>query len=510
MDQASEHTDGREDRPGLPGHQQMELGLDHGGQYGPDESRGPTQAEQQELVVHENGVEEASEQRVEALLESLDTPEALAPRLEEMSPADAALTLESLEPGQTAQVLGQVEEESAADALAHMDPALAATVLLDLEADEASSFVDLMDPDDAADVLQALPKPVAESLLRRLKPRKAAVLGKLALYDPRSAGGVMTTQILVVRGTMTIGQAIEFIRTHPMEESQSDVYVVDENRRLIGTVSLRTLLFAPDEDSVLSHVERGLDAVLPTVDREEVANLFQKYDYITMPVVDEERRILGMVTIDDVLDIVRSQRAEDPLKLVGVREGEGVSAPVSRKVMGRFPWLLTNLLTAQAASAVLLYYHEFIELLPIVAVIYPVIANESGNTGQQSLAVVLRGMVLGQVRRENVAKLLGKELAVGVIAGLMVGFFFCMTIWGIQSLGVIPELNWRLGVVAGLATMGAMSAACIVGAGIPLLLDRLGFDPATASSIFLTMLTDSLSYGIFLTLAFFMRGWLGV
>lgn len=467
-------------------------------------------ADEAQLVVHEAGVEEAQEQAVEDLIESAPTAEELAPRIEELAPADAAETIASLEPEQQAEVLGEIEEESAADALAHMDPALAATVLVDLEPAEAAEFIDLMAADDAADVLQALPKETAADILRRLKPRKAAMLGKLALYDPKTAGGVMTTEILVVRSTMTIAQAVEFIRTHPMEENQTDIYVTDEGRRLIGTITLRQMLFAPDPDTVAQHVNRDLDAVLVGVPREEVADLFQRYDYITMPVVDEERRVLGMVTVDDVLDIISAARAEDPLKLAGVQEGESVDSSLWRKIRGRSPWLLMNLLTAQAASIVLLYYHDFIELLPIVAVIFPVIANESGNTGQQSLAVTLRGLVLGQVRKEMVARLLGKEIAVGMLTGAGVGLAFCLTIWGMHASGLMPELTWKIGVVAGLATAGAMTAACLVGAAIPLILDRMGLDPATASSIFLTMLTDFLSYGIFLTMAFWMRTWLGV
>lgn len=477
----------------------------------PDEPIDPSPGED-EIIVHEPGRDTPEEQAVDELLETLPTAtEAevgeLAPAMEDLPPADAADTLESLQPEQSAEVLTRMEEESAADALAHMDSALAATVLLDLEPEEAAAFIDEMEPDDAADILQALPKDSCATILKRLPLRKAALLGKLALYDPRSAGGVMTTDILVVRAGMTIAQAIEFIRTHPMDETQSDVYAVDDERRLVGAITLRQLLFTEDRELVSAHVTADLDAVLPTVDREEVAELFQKYDYITLPVVDEERRILGMVTVDDVMDIISAERADDALKLVGVRENEAAYGSIGGKFRGRSPWLLMNLLTAQAASAVLLYYHGFIEAIPVVAAVFPVIANESGNTGQQSLAVVLRGLVLDQIKREMVFKLLAREVASGLLTGALVGLFFALSIALLNLTGIMPEMSWRLGAVAGVAMMAAMTAACLIGAGIPLLLDRLGFDPATASSIFLTMLTDGLSYAIFLTLAFVMRGW---
>ncbi|MDX2115558.1 MAG: magnesium transporter [Planctomycetota bacterium] len=466
----------------------------------------------EELVVHEPGSDTVDERALEQIFDTMPgaTAEELAPVVNELAPPDAADTLEQLEPEQSAEVLTQMEEESAADALAHMDPVLAATVLMDLEPAEAAGLVNEMEPDDAADLLQALPKDAAAAILRAVPPRRAALLGKLALYDPRSAGGLMTTDIQVVRASMTIGQAIEFIRTHPMEEHQTDVYVVDDDRRLVGTIGLRQLLFADDGAPVASFVSRDLDAVLPTVDREEVAELFSKYDYITMPVVDEQRRILGMVTVDDVIDILNARRAEDALKLVGVQAGEAAYAGVATKLRSRSPWLLMNLITAQIASAVLLLYHDFIELIPVVAVIYPVIANESGNTGQQSLAVTLRGLVLGQVRRDFVWKMLLREVGAGAVAGLAVGVCFSVSIWMIDATGLIDDMTWKIGVIAGLAMMGSMTIACLVGTAIPLILDRLGFDPATASSIFLTMLTDSLSYTVFLTLAFLMRGWLGV
>lgn len=465
-----------------------------------------------EIVVHEPGAETPEEQAVEELLETLPRAteaqvEELAPAVEDLPAADAAETLARLEPEQSAEVLTQMEEESAAEALAHMDSALAATVLLDLEPDEAAAFVTEMEPDDAADVLQALPKPACEAILKRLPLRQAALLGKLALYDPKSAGGVMTTDILVVRAAMTIGQAIEFIRTHPMVENQTDVYVVDDERRLVGSISLRQLLFTDDRELVSAHTATDLDAVLPTVAREEVAAIFQKYDYITLAVVDEERRVLGMVTVDDVMDIISAERAEDALKLVGVRESIEAHGRVLAKFKGRSPWLLMNLLTAQAAAAVLLFYHDFIELIPVVAAVFPVIANESGNTGQQSLAVVLRGLVLGQVSRDTVMTLLGREVAVGILAGALVGLFFGGSIWALHAMGLMPEMSWRLGVVAGVAMTAAMTAACLIGAGIPLLLDRLGFDPATASSIFLTMFTDAISYAVFLSLAFAFQEW---
>lgn len=450
--------------------------------------------------------DEAREREVEALIESGAEPEALAPAVAELDPADAADTLESMEPEESAEVLHVMEDEAAAEALAHMELPLAVTVLHDLPAQESANLIALMEPDDAADLLQALPKSMAREILGRLEPRKAAMLGKLALYDPETAGGTMTTDILVVRASMTIGQAIEHIKTHPMEESQTDVYAVDDDRRLVGTIRMRELLVTDDRERVADHLDREVEMLTPSQDREEVAELFQRYDYITLPVVDEERRILGMVTIDDVVDIIESERSEDAGKLVGA--GEAVHSSLATKLRGRTPWLLMNLVAAQLGASVLLLYNDLIHLIPVVATIYPVIANQSGNTGQQSLAIMLRGLVLDQVRKEQVVRLLAVEVLVGILSGALVGVVFGASVAILHAVGLVEHMDWRMGLVAGLAMAGAMTAACLVGASIPVILERLGLDPATASSIFLTMMTDFMSYLVFLSLVFLLKDWL--
>lgn len=448
------------------------------------------------------------EREVEAMIEAGADPEELAPVVQELEPADAADTLESLEPEASAEVLHVMEDQAAADALAHMEVSLAVTVLLDLEREESARLLSLMEPDDAADILQGLPQDVAKGILSAIEPKQAAVLGKLALYDPETAGGVMTTDILVLREGMTIGQAIQHIKKRPMEESQTEVYVVDADKRLVGTISMRDLLVANNDERVGDYIEREVEMLHPAQDREEVAELFQRYDYITLPVVDEERRILGMVTIDDVVDIIESERSEDAGKLVGAGAGEAVFSSLKVKIRGRTPWLVINLVAAQLGASILLVFHDLIQLIPVVATIYPVIANQAGNTGQQSLAIVLRGLVLDQVRREQVRRLLLRETMVGLLTGVLVGLVFGLSVAALNAMGLLESIDWRMGIVAGVAMTGAMTAACLIGASIPLGLDRLGLDPATASSIFLTMMTDFLSYGVFLALVLVMQGWL--
>jgi len=460
--------------------------------------------------VHTHVDEDESGDAVSEILDADQSPELMAPRVEELEAPEAAEVLETLEPEESAQVVKRMEEELAAEALAYMDPSLAVTVLMDLEPLEAAGLVALMEPDDAADILQAMPKPMVEQLLSKLHPRQAAALGKLVLYDPESAGGIMTTGIIVVPETMTIGKAIEFIQRHEISPSQHDVYCVDDQKRLVGAIGLRELLLHPDKAAVGAWMERDLDAVLPTVDREAVARLFEKYDYLTVPVVDEQRRVLGMITVDDVIDIIAAEHTEDAYKQVGAGAHEAVYSPVHQKFKGRFPWLLVNLLTSQIAASVLFLYKDLIELVPVVVTVFPVIANQAGNAGQQSLAVTLRGLVRGEIRSDRVWPLIAREIMLGVVAGVSVGLVLWLSMWliGADMLGIHREFTWRIGLVAGVAMAAALCVGCLVGTLIPLLLDRTGFDPATGSSIFLTMMTDGCAYLTFLTMVYFAHGWM--
>jgi magnesium transporter len=254
--------------------------------------------------------------------------------------------------------------------------------------------------------------------------------------------------------------------------------------------------------------------VLPETDREEVAKLFERYDYLTMPVVDQKRRILGMITIDDVIDIIAAETTEDALKQVGAGSDEQVISSVRDKIKGRLPWLAVNLGTASMAAAAVLPFQDAIELIPVVAVIFPIIANQAGNTGFQSLAVTLRGIVLGEIRKDRIKPLFMRELAFGLLSGAVIGVIVFSLIVGLGHLGRLTDIGlfsgfgWRLGLVAGAAMNGVMIVGCMVGTDVPLVMKRLGADPAAASSIFLIMLTDMFSFATFLGLVFFLRDWL--
>ncbi len=447
--------------------------------------------------------------RVARMLEhTIDVP-VLASAVEAQESADAADTLESLSDTEAADVLGKMGIESAAEALAEMVLPLAAGVLSDLVSDNiafAGAMLESMAPDDATDLLQELPPEEREALLEELSTVPEKALRELLHYDEESAGGMMTTEFLAVREEMTVGEATESIRRSAIDEDTQFTFVTDWQGRLRGTLNLRRLLIAGSDELISTICDREVEAIPPELDREEVAMEFEKYDFLVLPVVDQDQRLLGVVEVDDVIEIIRAESTEDAQRMVGAGKEEAVYSTATEKLRGRFPWLFVNLVTSSIAAIIVLQFEGLIGEIAILAVLMPVIANQAGNAGQQSLAVTLRGIVLDQIRPNRALPLVLREALVGAINGIVGGMIVVIVIGVVGSF--FGESSWRLGVVAGLAMTAALAIGTLTGSSLPLLMRRLGFDPATASTIFLTMVTDSMSFFVFLGLASALQSWL--
>ncbi|MFG0331275.1 MAG: magnesium transporter [Phycisphaerales bacterium] len=447
--------------------------------------------------------------RVAEMLEHSIDVAAFAPVVQALDPADAADVLEELDAEEAADLLHTMADAQSADDLANMDARFAILILEDLEIDhgiaEPAKYLSRMDPDDAVDILQACSDDLRERLLDALPPDKAVQLEQLARFDPETAGGMMTTDFVKVFMTMTIGEAIDAVRRQA-DADQSYVYCVDRNERLVGNVELRTLLFTPVDTPVEEVMDRQLDYLRPDTDQEEIASAFDRYDYTVLPVVDRSQRLIGIVTVDDVLDAIRAENTEDAYKMVGAGKNEAVFSSVWEKFRGRFPWLLVNLFTSFIAAMVVLQFDEMISRVVALAVLMPVIANQAGNAGQQSLAVTLRGIVLGEMRSTRVWPLVWRELVLGLLTGAMIGAAVAGIIFTVAATNLVSDVPPQLGWVFAVAMTGSMGVGCLVGSSMPLLIEKLKFDPATASTIFLTMITDSMSFLTFLGLASFFRG----
>ena len=273
---------------------------------------------------------------------------------------------------------------------------------------------------------------------------------------------------------------------------------------------MRALLLADPAQRVIAISEKRVDAVKPNIDREDVAREFEKYDYLVLPVVDDEDRMLGVITVDDVVDAIRQEGTEDAQAMFGAGRQEAVFSSVADKLRGRLPWLFVNLFTSSIAAIVVLQFDGLITSIAFLAVIMPVIANQAGNAGQQSLAVTLRGIVLDEVREGSALRLVRREAIVGMVNGTICGLLVGGVVAGIEYLQHPEATMWKLGAVVGVSMTIALSVGTVVGSSLPLLVRRFGADPATASTIFLTMVTDSMSFLVFLGLASALSGWIGI
>ena len=441
------------------------------------------------------------ERVAELMSHTIDVP-VLASAVELQAAADAADTLEDLEEDEAAEVLHEMKDRAAASALSEMEMPLAAGVMEDL-IDEDSSYagrlIEQMADDDAADLLQALDEPYRDRLLGMMDREPAEELVELIQYDRESAGGMMTTEFLDLRQDMQVHEAIEFIRDNPISEQAQNALVTDDENHLVGIIALHRLLLTQSQDRIADLMKRSVKAIRPDTDREEVAREFDRYDYSMLPVVDENDFLLGIVTVDDVIDIIRAEQTEDVQKTVGAGAREAVYSGVFEKFRGRFPWLLMSLFMMIPAAVIILKFEDLISRVPVLAVLMPVIAAVVGNAGHQALAVTQRGLVLDEVRPERVSPLLLRELMVGLLSGFVLGLIILVSVGLLSRLS--PSATWGLGLMTGIGTMIAMSVGTLFGSAIPLLMKRLGFDPAQSSAIFLIMITDAVAFGTILSLS---------
>jgi magnesium transporter len=316
---------------------------------------------------------------------------------------------------------------------------------------------------------------------------------------------MMTSDYVVLRSDATVEEATEVVRRQPPREGMQELPVVDAAGRLAGVIGLRELLLGAARERIASLMrDEGVRVVGPEMDREQVAREFERYDRSMLPVVDERRRLLGIVTVDDVIDIIRAEETEDVQLTVGAGAGEAVYSGLSVKFRGRFPWLGVSLFTTCIAAGVVLLVHDLIVAQPVLAFLMPVIAALVGNAGHQALAVTLRGIVLGEVRPGRIGPLVVRELALGLINGVVLGGLMGAVV---LLIGIwMTSVTWRLALVAGTATAAAMSVGTLAGSCVPLGMKRMGIDPAHASAIFLIMITDGVSFGVLLGLSLLLLG----
>jgi magnesium transporter len=403
-------------------------------------------------------------------------------------------------------VLAGLDEEARINLVRALPPEMVSAALAEMEPDEhpeellaaldperAADIVEELEDDDAADLIGDLPPDKATSILASIDDR--AEIERLLEYDEETAGGIMTAAVVTVRASATAAEAIDAIRMQSDEvEDLYQVYCTDGDGALVGVLPLQSLVRAPANAVVRQIMEPAPSVATPDMDQEEVARLMARYNVASVPVVDAGGRLLGRITFDDVIDVVEAEQTEDLLKFGGVPGDEQLGALWHQAVRSRLPWLFVNLLTASLSGGVVWLFRDVITGTWMLAALVPVVAGMGGNAGTQALAVTVRRVSLGLIPKGTARLVVAKELLVGFINGLTVGSVVGLVAWSVGG-------QWIFGVVVVLAMWGNLIVAGFAGSSIPLLLERVGLDPAVASSVFVTAFTDVCGYFLILSLA---------
>ena len=417
----------------------------------------------------------------------------------ELHASDAADLLEHLSPDDRVRVVDILRDDFDPDILSELDETVRDHVVDRLGVEELAAVIVEMESDDALEVIEELDEDEQQRVLDAIPAGDRTLIEEGLGYPEDSAGRLMQREVMTVPEYWNVGQTIDFMRqaaeagddTHPAQFY--DIFVVDPAHRPLGAIPLSRLLRSGRTVDVRDIMETEMKVLGVTTDQEDVALVFRRRDLVSAPVIDDAGRLVGAITIDDVVDVIDEEHEEDLMRMGGVREDDLYDATVDT-TRARFGWLLVNLGTAILASMVIGLFDATIEQMVALAVLMPIVASMGGNAGTQTLTVVVRALAMKELTQTNAARVIGKELLVGCFNGALFAGLTGVVAW-IWFGGV------ALGVVIGLAMIVNMVIAGLAGSTIPLMLDRAGIDPAVASSVFLTTITDVVGFFVFLGLA---------
>lgn len=408
--------------------------------------------------------------------------------------SDLGDVLQVLEPDEREQVVRLMGNDFDWVALTEVDDTVRSEILESIPNEQISDLVRELDPDDAVEIIADLDDEDREEVLAGLPLAERIALERSLDYPEESAGRRMTTKFIAVPPFWTVGQTIDFMRDDSrLPDEFTELYVVDPGFRFLGTVPLDRLLRSKRPITIGDIMGEAAHSAQASDDQEDVARLFERYNLLSVGVVDESNRLVGVITIDDIVDIIEEEADEDIKRLAGVGDEE-ISEGVFSIVRLRSSWLLVNLVTAFMSASVIALFESTIERIAILAMLFPIVAGLGGNAGTQTLTVTVRAIATQQLNTGNAWRLIGREALVGVCNGILLG---CVTGLIVGFIFHRPELGL---VIAG-GMLANQTVAALVGITVPIVLDRFEIDPAVASSIFVTAMTDATGFFAFLGLA---------
>ncbi len=373
-----------------------------------------------------------------------------------------------------------------------------------LAPEDVAEIAEQLDTDDAVQLIEDLDAEDQAAILAEMEPEDRAAIESALSYPEESAGRLMQRELVAVPEHLTVGDLIDYLRDNEDLTTEFwEVFIVDHRHRPVGTCALSWILRTPRAIALVDVMKRDQTLIPVTMDQEEVALRFQKYALISAAVVDEDGRLVGQITVDDVVHIIQEEAGEDVMLLSGAGEGD-INEPIREAYGARVRWLLGNLITASLASFIISRFEHVIAQLVTLAVLMPIVAGIGGNAGTQTLAVTVRALATNQLTSSNSWRAVRREISIALLNGVSIALVIGVAVslifadWG---MGFPAGLDWHLGLVIGLAMMANILIAGVAGVVVPLTIERFRADPAIASSIFVTMTTDSMGFLVFLSLA---------
>lgn len=429
-----------------------------------------------------------------------EDPSQISALLEEIHDEDLADLLGMLEEHEAALILKTLKPEDAAPIFERLDEDQQEALVEELGVEDAAPIVSEMAADERTDLIEALPDKVGDDLfesLEKVDPEAAAEVEALAKWPEDSAGGLMTTDYVEVPPTLTVAETIQRIREQSSDaETIYYVYVLNEKRSLLGVVSLRDLLLASPSDKLADVMTENIFAVSPETDQEEVARTMAKYDFAALPVVGPDKLLLGVITVDDVMDVLTQEQTEDMQRLAAVAPIEDgyFQTGFWTFFQKRAPWLAALLISEFLTGAALRHYDHLIEAVSKLSYYVPMLISAGGNTGSQSSSLVIRGLAVGDVKPSDWKRVIVREIGQGLVLGLLLAIIGSMRVvlWG-DGIHLMLTIGFTL--------LGIVVVGCIVGSVLPLALRRLGLDPATSSTPFVATLIDVFGILVYMNVA---------
>ncbi len=438
-----------------------------------------------------------SEDQLETLNRTLNygMPEYTRQMLNSLSAADIAHLLESSPPRQRSILWKLIPVEDEGDVLNELGEEVRQFFINQMNVHELINIIEDQDVDDIADILQQLPQKITHQVLNSMDLQNRQRVEEVLAYPENTAGGLMNTDTVTVRGDITVEVALRYLRQHKtLPQPLDQLLIVDRTDHYLGTVSISDLLTADTSTLLGELTDETRQAIPVTMEDTHVAQLFEREDLVSAPVIDERNRLLGRITVDDVVDVIRDEAEHSIMSMAGLDEDEDTFAPVFRTTRRRAVWLGINLITAFIASGVIGMFQETIDQVVALAVLMPIVASMGGIAGSQTLTLIIRAMALGQIGKSNTTWLLGREGMVGLLNGLL---------WAaiVAAAAMIWFEDQTITLVIGLSMIINLLVAVLAGAMLPLILKSLRIDPALAGSVILTTVTDVVGFLSFLGLA---------